>query len=128
MFAIFAIIYIKFCIDMLLCKEIKIQKVLRKYSFCLLLFIMSLSNFQQWYLMWLFATLPWQKTNTIRNIIGLSIVSELGNTIYMFKVESYKYDAHFVIIIAIIFIIWKICTNYNLKDNINLSIDRTNDE
>ena len=128
MFAVFAIIYIKFCIDMLLCKEIKIQKVLRKYSFCLLLFIMSLSNFQQWYLMWLFATLPWQKPNTIRNIIGLSIASELGNTIYMFKVESYKYDAHFVIIIAIIFIIWKICTNYNLKDNINLSIDRTNDE
>lgn len=111
MFAIFAIIYIKFCIDLLLSKEIKIQKTFRKYSFCLLLFIMSLSNFQQWYLLWLFATIPWQKPNSIRDIIGLSLASEIGNTIYMFKVESYKYDAHFVFIIAMLFIIWKICTN-----------------
>ena len=111
MFAIFAIIYVKFCIDMLLSKEIKIQKTLRKYSFCILLFIMSLSNFQQWYLLWLFATLPWQKPNSIRDIIGLSLASEIGNTIYMFKVESYKYDAHFVFITAIVFAIWIICTN-----------------
>lgn len=113
MFAIFAIIYIKFCIDMLLSKKIKLQKVLRKYGFCLLLFIMSLSNFQQWYLLWLFACMPWQRPNKIRDIIGLSLASELGNTIYMFKEESYKYDAYFIFIIAIIFIIWKICTNKN---------------
>ena len=113
MFAIFAIIYIKFCIDMLLSKKIKLQKVLRKYGFCLLLFIMSLSNFQQWYLLWLFACMPWQRPNTIRNIIGLSLASELGNTIYMFKVENYKYDAYFIFIIAVLFIIWKVCTNKN---------------
>ena len=111
MLGIFAVLYIKFCIDLLLTRKIKAQKTLRIYSFCLLLFIMSLSNFQQWYLLWLFATLPWQKPNMIRNIIGLALASEIGNTIYMFKVESFKYDAHFVFIIAIIFIIWKICAN-----------------
>ena len=111
MLGIFAVLYIKFCIDLLLTRKIKAQKTLRIYSFCLLLFIMSLSNFQQWYLLWLFATLPWQEPNSIRDIIGLSLASEIGNTIYMFKVESYKYDAHFVFIIAIIFIIWKVCTN-----------------
>jgi hypothetical protein len=72
---------------------------------------MSLSNFQQWYLLWLFATIPWQKPNSIRDIIGLSLALEIGNTIYMFKVESYKYDAHFVFITAIVFTIWIICTN-----------------
>ena len=115
MLGIFAITYIKFCIDLLLTKKIKIQKTLRKYSFCLLLFIMSLSNFQQWYLLWLFATIPWQKPNILRDIIGLSLASEIGNTIYMFKEESYKYDAHFVFIIAMLFIIWKICTNKKKK-------------
>ena len=57
--------------------------------------------------------MPWQRPNKIRDIIGLSLASELGNTIYMFKEESYKYDAYFIFIIAIIFIIWKICTNKN---------------
>ena len=117
-FILFAIIYIKFCIDLLLSKKIKIQDVLRKYSFCLLLFIISFSNFQQWYLLWLFASLPWQKPNAIRNIIGLSLASEIGNTVYMFKVESFKYDAHFVFIIAILFIIWEICINYKPEKEI----------
>ena len=49
MLGIFAVLYIKFCIDLLLTRKIKAQKTLRIYSFCLLLFIMSLSNFQQWY-------------------------------------------------------------------------------
>ena len=111
MFLVFATIYIKLCLDLLLTKKIRLQNNLRQFEFCLLLFIVSMSNFQQWYLLWLFACIPWQKPDTIRNIIGLSLASEFGNTIYMFKVESYKYDAYFVIIIAIIFIIWKICTN-----------------
>ena len=107
----FAFLYITFCINLLLKKNIRLQKTLKNYSFCLLLFIMSLSNFQQWYLLWLFATLPWQKPNIARNIIGLSLASEVGNSIYMFKTESYKYDANFVFIIAVTFIIWVISTN-----------------
>ena len=116
MLTIFTIIYIKLCIDLLLSKKIKLQNMLRKYGFCLVLFIMSLSNCQQWYWVWLFATMPWQKSNTIRNIIGLSLISEIANTIYMFKVESIRYDWNFVCIIASIFIMWVICTNnYKFK-------------
>lgn len=122
MLGIFAVLYIKFCIDLLLTRKIKAQKTLRIYSFCLLLFIMSLSNFQQWYLLWLFATIPWQKPNMIRNIIGISLASEIGNTIYMFKVESFKYDVFFLFITAIVFIIWKVCTN---KSKFCIDIERS---
>lgn len=122
MLGIFSIIYIKFCIDLLFERKIKIQKTLRKYSFCLLLFIMSLSNFQQWYLLWFFGTIPWQKPNTIKNIIGLSLAAEIGNSIYMFKIESLKYDIYFIFIIAILFIIWKICTN---KRRVSIDIKET---
>ena len=114
-FGIFAIIYIKFCIDLLTTKNIKFYKTIRKYSFTLMLFIISLSNFQQWYLVWLFATLPWQKPNTIRNILGLSFATEIGNSIYMYKVESFHYDLYFIGIIAGIYILWIILTNKNLK-------------
>ena len=103
--------YVKFCIDLLTIKKIKLANSLRKYNIELIIFLFTLGTFQQWYLLWLFATIPWQKPNMIRNIIGLALASEIGNTIYMFKVESFKYDAHFVFIIAIIFIIWKICAN-----------------
>lgn len=113
---IFVISYIKFGIDLLFMKKMSISKALRKYNFRLVLFILALSNFQQWYLLWLFATLPWQKSNTIRNIIGLSTASQIANSIYMYKVENYIYDTYFVGIFALIFLIWVICTNFKKED------------
>ena len=108
-FGIFAIIYIKFCIDLLTTKNIKFSKTLRKYNSSLLLFFLCLGTFQQWYLVWLFATMPWQKSNTIRGIICLSIASELADSIYMFKRESYVYDMHFLVIMLGIWAILIIC-------------------
>ena len=98
-FLIFVITYIKFCIDLLFTKEIKFYKILKKYNITLILFLFSLSNFQQWYLVWLFATLPWQSSKTIKVIIGTAIASEVANSVYMFNIESYKYDLFFALII-----------------------------
>ena len=95
MFLIFIITYIKFCIDLLITKNIKLNKTLRKYNPELILFLLSLTTFQQWYILWLFATLWWQRPNTIRNIIGVSLVSEIANSVYMFQVESFRYDIYF---------------------------------
>ena len=114
-FAIFTLFYIKFCIDLITTKEIKISKILRKYNWALVLFILSLSNFQQWYLLWLFATMPWQKPNTIRNIIGISATTQIANSIYMFNKESFLWDADFIKIIFLTFLIWIVCTNKKLK-------------
>ena len=114
-FIFFVITYIKFCIDLLTTKNIKLVNALRKYNLELIIFLFTLGTFQQWYLLWLFATIFWQKPNMIRNIIGISLASEIANTIYMFKVESYIYDVFFLLIMAIVFIIWKICTNKKKK-------------
>ena len=113
--AIFVVSYIKFCIDLLLTRKIKINSVLRKYNIRLVLFILALSNFQQWYLLWLFATMPWQKPNTIRNIIGISAITQIANSIYMFKKESYLWDVNFVGIIICTSLIWIVATNKNMK-------------
>lgn len=103
--------YLKFCIDLITEKNIKLYKVLKKYNIALILFLLILTNFQQWYLGWLFATILWQNPNMIRNIIGLTVITEIANSIYMIKAESYIYDIYFVGIIICLFIIWQIFSN-----------------
>ena len=101
--AIFAITYIKFCIDLLTTKEIKLNNALRKYNFELTIFIFALATFQQWYIIWLFATIFWQKPKTIKNIVVFSIATEFANSVYMFNSEHYKYDICFW---GIILVLW----------------------
>ena len=108
-FIIFVFTYVKFCIELLIIKDIKLTNVLRKYNIELILFMISLGTFQQWYLVWLFATFTWQKSKTIKSIVAVTLASEIGNTIYMFKTESYVYDAFFILITVMLCIIWKNC-------------------
>ena len=77
----------------------------------IILFILILTNCQQWYIVWLFATIMWQRPNTIRNIIGVSLVTEIANSIYMFKSEFYIYDVYYIEIIACLLILWYVYTN-----------------
>ena len=109
--------YVKFCIDLITQKDIKLYKTLRKYNTALILFLLILTTFQQWYLVWLFATIMWQKPDMIRNIVGLSLITEIANSIYMFKSEWFIYDIYFVGIIICLFIAWQLNTNkYIFKD------------
>lgn len=118
---IFIVYYFVFCINLLTEKNIKFYKIIRKYNIALILFLLILTNFQQWYLMWLFATMIWQKPDTIRNIVGLSLCTEFANMIYMFLYESYKFDKYFVGLNIVLFIIWKILTN---KEKIKIGKER----
>ncbi len=114
---IFIMYYVKFYIDLLTERKIKFYKIIKKYNTALILFILILTTCQQWYLMWLFATLMWQRPNTKKNIIGLSIISEIANSIYMFKSEWYIYDIYFININICLMIIWVIYTNkIKIKD------------
>ena len=105
MCVLFIMYYLKMFIDLITEKDIKIYKIMKKYNIALILFILILTNCQQWYLMWLFATIMWQKSYMINGIIGGSIITEIANSIYMFKTESYLYDTYFIGIIIILFII-----------------------
>ena len=102
---LFILYYFKIFIDVLTEKNIKIYKVIKKYNISIILFLLILTNFQQWYLMWLFSTIMWQKPYMIRSIISLSAITEIANSIYMFKAESYLYDTYFVGTIVVLFII-----------------------
>lgn len=111
----FTVYYLKFCIDLITEKEIKLYKTLKKYNTALVLFLLILTTFQQWYLVWLFATIMWQKPKMIRDIIGLTAITEIANSIYMFKSEWFIYDIYFVGIIILLFMIYKFTTEMKLK-------------
>ena len=107
---LFILYYLKMFIDILTEKNLKIYKIMKKYNISIILFLLILTNFQQWYLIWLFATMMWQKSYMIRGIISISAITEIANSIYMFKAESYLYDTYFVGIIVVLFIIAQFCT------------------
>ena len=95
-----------------------VAKIIRKYNIALILFSLILGTFQQWYIIWIFASIMWQKPNMIRNIVGISLIAELANSVYMFKVESYTYDIYFVEVIIIMLLLWQIITNKVYKRNL----------
>lgn len=104
---IFIVVYIKYSFDFLFDKS-DISVMLRKYNIIVILSLLLLTNCHQWYLGWLFATIIWQKTNMIKSIIGLTAITEIANSIYMFKEEYYIYDIYFQGIIIFLFIVLQI--------------------
>lgn len=101
-------LYLCFCLEFLLKKKNNIFDMLRKYNIIVILSLLSLTNWHPWYLIWLFGTIMWQKTKTIQNIIGLTTVTEIANSIYMFKEEWYIYDNYFVGTIIVLFVMWQL--------------------
>lgn len=74
---IFAISYITIVLKLLLKKEINkiiFQKMIRTYQVFLIIFTFVLiTNFNPWYVIWLFPTLFWQKAKCIRLTLYLSL-------------------------------------------------------
>lgn len=74
---IFAISYITIVLKLLLKKEINkitFQKMIRTYQVFLIIFTFVLiTNFNPWYVIWLFPTLFWQKAKGIRLTLYLSL-------------------------------------------------------
>lgn len=125
MMIIFILGYVKFAIDLLTQKEINLRKTMQKYNLLLLFFMLVLTSFQPWYIIWLFATFMWQKPKMIKKIINLSLVSQLGNCAFMLNVESYVYDIYFIGIIVFCYLILDIITEKKERKEIEkISFDR----
>ena len=111
MIMLFVTFYIMSCLDALINQRGNFVELLRKYNFALILFLLILSTSQQWYLIWLFATIMWQKPRMIKSIIGITLAVEIANSIYMFMSEWYIYDVYYIGIIVCIMFLWNNFTN-----------------
>lgn len=87
----FIIIYLFTCITLINKRQIKFRKEIRKCEYFLIVFLfMLITNFQTWYIMWLFPLLMWQKAKDIRLITQISIISQFANSIFMINGEGWQ--------------------------------------
>ena len=93
----FVIIYFFICVVMLNEKEIKFRKKMKTMNFLILAFLFLLiTNFQPWYIMWIFPFIIWQKADIIKTMIGMSILSQLANCIIIMYEENWHYGTPFI--------------------------------
>ncbi len=93
----FIIIYFFSCIILLSKKKIKLIIEMRNINYFIIAFLFLLiTNFQPWYIMWLFPLIIWQKAIVIKTIIGMSILSQFANSILIMYGENWHYGTPFI--------------------------------
>ena len=101
-FKIFVIIYFFACVIILNKRNIKFRKEIQKANYFIMAFLFLLiTNFQPWYIMWLFPCLIWQKAEDIRLIIQISLISQFANSIFLTYGEGWRYGTPFVLFMVI---------------------------
>ncbi len=97
--AIFIIIYAFSCLILLYKNKIKFRQLMQNYNIFLLVFLFVLiTQFQPWYLMWVFPVIMWQKPNTLKVMALVGIISEFANSVFLLNGEGYINGTPFVII------------------------------
>lgn len=97
----FIIIYFFTCLVLLNKKNIKFKNEIKNYNYLLLAFLFLLiTNFQVWYIMWLFPTFMFQKKNMLKLIIQISIISEFATAIFIAYGEAWQYGTPFTFIMV----------------------------
>lgn len=93
---VFVIIYFFTCVILLNKKEIKFGKEIQKANYFIMAFLFLLiTNFQPWYIMWLFPCLMWQKAEDIKLIIQISLISQFANSVFLVYGEGWRYGTPF---------------------------------
>ena len=87
----FVIVYFFTCLILLNKKKITLKAEMSSCEKFLIAFLFLLiTNFQPWYIMWLFPLLMWQKPEHLRLIVQVSIISQLANTIFLINGEGWR--------------------------------------
>ena len=108
----FVIIYFFTCITLLNKKEIKFRHEIQKANYFIIAFLFLLiTNFQPWYIMWLFPCLIWQKAKIIRFTIQAGIVSQFANAVFLTYGEGWRYGTPFTFIFIVFTLLMYIISN-----------------
>lgn len=101
---LFAFIYVKICMGLLLNKSKKItfQNIMRKYGVIIFLFVFFIiTNLCPWYTSWIFPCIVWLRGKTIKTWIYLQFSYELC-IIYNFALHSESYKIGYFYLFSII--------------------------
>lgn len=98
---IFTIIYGAYCIILLNKKGISFRKEMQNANYFIMFFLFFLiTNFQPWYIMWLFPLIIWQKEENIKWIIQISLTAEFANSVFLAYSEGWQNGTPFVYILT----------------------------
>lgn len=111
--AIFAFCYITIVYKMLFSKnteKISFIKTMRTYQIFLILFTFILiTNFNPWYLIWLFPTIMWQKSKNIEATLSLSLGAIMSYAItYATKIDNEKVGILYLLIMLLPLVVQKL--------------------
>ena len=101
---VFLVMYITSLIILLFKRKIDIEEISNKYTIFMLVFIfLVITNFQRWYLMWLFPIIFWSNKNIKQFVIANTITSIIPMFAY-FRVgnDAFKYGIYNSIITLIL--------------------------
>ena len=67
------------------------SKEAKEIEYFLIAFLFLLiTNFQPWYIMWLFPLLMWQSSKNIKLIVQISLISQFANSIFLAYTENWR--------------------------------------
>lgn len=98
----FTIIYFFTCLILLNKKHIRLRDEMKKANYFIMAFLFLLiTNFQPWYIIWLFPLLMWQKAEDIKWIPQIAIISEFANSIFLTYGEGWINGIPFVFVLYV---------------------------
>ena len=98
----FIIIYFFTCLTLLYKKEISFREEFRKAEYFLIAFLFLLiTNFQPWYIMWLFPLMMWQKKDIMQIVIQISLISQFANSVFLINGEGWRNGTPFTFLMVL---------------------------
>jgi len=92
----FVFLYFIKCTHLLMKKKIEIKKEMREHIIYLMSFLFLLiTNFQPWYLIWLFYAIFWQKKENVFYLINICFAALLANSVFLIYTEAWQNGAVF---------------------------------
>ncbi len=114
----FIIIYFFTCLTLLYKKQIKFREEIRKAEYFLIAFLFLLiTNFQPWYIMWIFPLMMWQKKRVIQFVVQIALISQFANSVFLTNGEGWRNGTPFTF-----FMLLGICVCLNLRNMFPKSI------
>ena len=106
-FVVFAGFYVYTVIKLLTQKEINFCQIIRKYHVILLIFtFIVITNFNAWYVMWLFPTILWLRGKSIKMVLNVSYACTIANIMnFALFSEDEKLGIPYIIIMFAVTII-----------------------
>ena len=98
----FTIIYFFTCVILLNQKEIQFRTEMKKANYFIMAFLFLLiTNFQPWYIMWLFPLLMRQSAENIKWIPQIALISQFANSIFLTYGEGWRNGTSFTFIFVV---------------------------